>query len=215
MLRLLKKEIRLAMHPTAPAFLLLSAMLLIPNYPYYVVFFYTSLAVFFTCLTGRENRDVHFTLLLPVRRADVVKARFLLVLLLEAAQMLTAAAFALLRWMLMDMPNAAGMDANLSLFALALVMLGIFHIVFFPMYYKDVKKVGKLFLWGSAAVFVYILLAEAAAHTVPFVRDVLDTPDPDFLPEKLAVLMGAVALYLALTALSYGCSVRAFERQSL
>lgn len=215
MLRLLKKEIRLAMHPTAPAFLLLSAMLLIPNYPYYVVFFYTSLAVFFTCLTGRENRDVHFTLLLPVRRADVVKARFLLVLLLEAAQMLTAAVFALLRRMLMDMPNAAGMDANLSLFALALVMLGIFHIVFFPMYYKDVKKVGKPFLWGSAAVFVYILLTEAAAHTVPFVRDVLDTPDPDFLPEKLAVLTGAVALYLALTALSYRCSVRAFERQSL
>ena len=48
MLRLLQKEIRLAMHPTVPIFLLLSAMLLIPNYPYYVAFFYTGLGVFFT-----------------------------------------------------------------------------------------------------------------------------------------------------------------------
>lgn len=215
MLRLLKKEIRLATHPTAPAFLLLSAMLLIPNYPYYVAFFYTSLAVFFTCLTGRENQDVHFTLLLPVRRADVVKARFLFVMLLEAAQMLTAALFALLRRLLMDVPNAAGMDANLSLFALALVMLGVFHIVFFPMYYKDVKKVGKPFLWGSAAVFAYILLAEAAAHAVPFVRDVLDTPDPEFLAEKAAVLAGGLIVYLSLTALSYRRSAGAFEGQSL
>lgn len=49
---LLQKELRLALHPTAPLFLCLSAMLLIPNYPYCVVFFYTSLAVFFICLTG-------------------------------------------------------------------------------------------------------------------------------------------------------------------
>ena len=43
MKHLLYKEWRLAMHPTALLFLPLSAMLLIPNYPYYVIFFYTSL----------------------------------------------------------------------------------------------------------------------------------------------------------------------------
>lgn len=36
---LLIKEIKLSLHPTIPIFLLLSAMLIIPNYPYYVVFF--------------------------------------------------------------------------------------------------------------------------------------------------------------------------------
>ena len=86
MKHLLLKELRLALHPTALIFLGLSAMLLIPSYPYLVVFFYTGLAVFFTCLNGRENKDVTYTLLLPVSKADVVRARFLVVMLLEAAQ---------------------------------------------------------------------------------------------------------------------------------
>ncbi len=215
MIALLKKEIRLAMHPTAPAFLLLSAMLLIPNYPYYVVFFYTGLAVFFTCQSGRENQDVLYTLLLPVRRRDAVKARFSMVILQEAAQMLIAAAFALLRNHLISAPNEAGMDANLSLFALALGMLGVFHIVFFPMYYGDVQKVGRAFLWGSGAVFAYIFLAEAAAHAVPFVRDVLDTPDPTYLGLKLIVLALGAAAYLLLTAAAYTSAVRRFVRQNL
>ena len=47
MKNLLLKEYRLAMHPTVLIFLALSAMLLIPSYPYYVVFFYTALGVFF------------------------------------------------------------------------------------------------------------------------------------------------------------------------
>lgn len=215
MIQLLKKEIKLAMHPTAPAFLLLSAMLLIPNYPYYVVFFYTSLAVFFTCLSGRENQDVLFTLLLPVKRADLVKARFLFVMLLEAAQMLTAGIFAVLRNTLIPAPNAAGMDANMTLFAMALVMMGIFHIVFFPMYYRNVQHVGKAFVAGSSAVFAFILLAEAAAHAIPFVRDVLDTPDPAFIRIKCVVLGGGLCLYLVLTAGAYLRSKTLFERQSL
>lgn len=215
MIRLLKKEIKLAMHPTAPAFLLLSAMLLIPNYPYYVVFFYTSLAVFFTCLSGRENQDVLFTLLLPVERADLVKARFLFVVLLEAAQMLTAAIFAVLRNTLMPAPNAAGMDANLTLFAMALVMMGIFHIVFFPMYYRNVQHVGKAFVAGSTAVFAFIILAEAAVHAIPFVRDVLDTPDPAFMGIKGVVMGIGFFLYLALTAGAYRRAKAFFERQSL
>lgn len=57
MKNLMRKELLLAMHPASVLFLLLSAMLLIPNYPYYVICFYTCLGTFFICLTGRENRD--------------------------------------------------------------------------------------------------------------------------------------------------------------
>ena len=47
---LLQKELRLAMHPAALLFLALSALLIIPNYPYYVTFFYTTLGIFFYLL---------------------------------------------------------------------------------------------------------------------------------------------------------------------
>ena len=62
MKQLLYKEWRLAMHPTALLFLGLSLMLLIPNYPYYVTFFYTTLGIFFICVNGRENRDITYML---------------------------------------------------------------------------------------------------------------------------------------------------------
>ena len=58
MLNLLRKELRLAVHPTSWIFLGLSLMLLIPSYPYYVAFFYTGLGIFFTCLSARENQDI-------------------------------------------------------------------------------------------------------------------------------------------------------------
>ena len=59
MKNLLYKELRLALHPTAILFLFLSAMLLIPGYPYYVVFFYTCLGIFCICRNGRESRDIY------------------------------------------------------------------------------------------------------------------------------------------------------------
>ena len=74
-MNLLKKELRLCLHPTAPLFLLLCAMILIPNYPYTVSFFYMTLGVFFICLTGRETHDAAFTAALPVSRADVFRRK--------------------------------------------------------------------------------------------------------------------------------------------
>lgn len=215
MRNLLKKELRLALHPTAPIFLLLSSMLMIPNYPYLVVFFYTGLAVFFTCLTGRENHDVDFTMQLPVAKRDVVRARVLLVVLLEMAQLLTAVPFAWLRqWLIRD-PNLVGMDANIALLAFALVELGLFNIVFFGVYYKDVRKVGKAFVWASTAVFVYICGTETIAHVVPFVRDVLDTPDPLHMVAKLMTLLIGALLFVLLTWLASRKAQENFERQDL
>ena len=212
---LLKKELRLALHPTAPIFLLLSSMLLIPNYPYLVIFFYTGLAVFFTCMTGRENHDVDYTMLLPVAKRDVVRARMLMVVLLDMAQLLVAIPCAMLRQAILPEPNAAGMDANVALFAFALVQMGVFNAVFFRLYYRDVKKVGVSFIWSTVGVFLFICVAEAATYAVPFVRDVLDTPDPAHLGAKLLVLLAGAAVFALCTGLTCRRAQRTFEAQDL
>lgn len=213
--KLLKKELRLALHPTAPIFLMLSAMLMIPNYPYLVVFFYTGLAVFFTCMTGRENHDVDFTMLLPVAKRDVVRARMLLVVLLEIAQLLLTAPFAWLRQTVIAAPNLVGMDANIALLGFALVQMGLFNTVFFRIYYRDVRRVGVSFIWSSVATVVYIAAVETMAHAVPFVRDALDTPDPAHLPEKLLMLLVGAAAFALMTWLACRRAQRDFEKQDL
>ena len=57
MKNLVYKEFCLAAHPTNYIFLSFAFMLLIPNYPYLVSFFYTTLGIFFMCLSSRENHD--------------------------------------------------------------------------------------------------------------------------------------------------------------
>jgi len=215
MKNLLKKEIFLSMHPTAMIFLLLSSLLIIPNYPYYVTFFYTGLAVFFTCLNGRENNDVFYTLTLPISKKDIVKARFIFVMLLQLLQVLLAVPFAVLRQHLSLPGNAVGMDANIAFFGLSFVMLGIFNYVFFSVYYKNVTKVGTAFLWSSTAVFFYIILVETSAHAIPFVRDYLDTDDTQYVGYKLIVLSIGIVIYTVLTAIIYKKSVRSFESLDL
>ncbi|MFR1982355.1 MAG: ABC-2 transporter permease [Christensenellaceae bacterium] len=114
MKELLKKEISLVLHPTNWLFLALSALVLVPNYPYYVTFFYTGLGIFFLCLSGRENKDLEYTVALPVEKRDVVRARILVALLLEAAQVLLVGLFVAVSQRALKQ-NLVGMDANLSL----------------------------------------------------------------------------------------------------
>ncbi len=215
MKNLIRKELLLSMHPTAPIFLILSGMLIIPSYPYYVVFFYTGLAVFFTCLNGRENNDVFYTLTLPVSKRYIVKARFVFTVLLQLAQMLAAVPFAIIRQNMPLPGNQVGMDANIALFGLAFVMYGVFNYIFYGIYYKDVNKVGTSFVLSSVAMFVYIAIAETCSHAVPFVRDYLDTKDPQYLTYKLTVLAIGVIFYAFSTYMVYRKSVKSFEALDL
>ncbi|NTV78068.1 MAG: hypothetical protein HGA25_02715, partial [Clostridiales bacterium] len=143
---LLKKEIFLSMHPTALIFLSFSFMLLIPNYPYYIIFFYTGLAIFFTCMNGRENHDVFYSVTLPIAKREVVKGRFTFVILLEGLQLVLSIPFAIIRQSMPLAGNQVGMDANIAFFGLSLMLMGVFNLIFFGIYYKNVTKVGKAFV---------------------------------------------------------------------
>lgn len=214
-LKLLSKEFHLAVHPTSIMFLFLSLMIFIPNYPFYVTFFYTTLGIYFTCLQGRENHDILFSMMLPIKKSDIVKGRFLSVLVLEILQFILAMIVALLRNVFIKLPNEAGMDSNIAFFGLAFLMMGIFNFVFFKNYYKNPNKVGKAFIFGNVYTWIYILLAEGACFIVPFFKNVLDTMDPQNLCIKLVVFVLGLFLFIVLTLLSYKKSVFAFEKQDL
>lgn len=206
--KLVKKEFALAMHPITPLMLLLSAMVFIPNYPYTVSFFYTALALFFTCLSGRENNDVLYTLELPVAKRDVVRGRFAFAALLQLGQIGFTAVCCLLKARLMPaLQNEVGLEANAALLGAGLLLYALFDAVFFAGYYRDVTKVGGSFLKASVAVFLGVGVCEAVPHFVPFVRDSLDTVDAAHLPQRLAAfgvcfVVWALALLLGFLPLN-------------
>ena len=214
-MNLLKKEFRLCMHPTAPMMLALCALILTPAYPYAITCFYMTLAIFFTCLTSRENHDAAYTACLPVSRRDMVRGRMGLACILELAQLLVCLGFIFLRPVTGSTENSAGMDANIAVIAEGLIVFGLFNVLFFPRRYKDITKVGPPFILAGAAVFLYITLSIVSTYAVPFVRDVLDTPDPEHLAEKLIFLACAVAAYALLTFFGFRLSVQRFEKVDL
>ena len=214
-MKMLMKEWKLCMHSAAYVMLAMTALILVPGYPYGVCCFYIGLGIFFICLTARENHDAAYTLTLPVSREDAVKARILFCAVLEILDVILTGLFILVKNAIGNLPNPAGLDAGLALIGEALLIFALFNMVFFPVYYGDINKPGKAFSFGAAAVFAWIVLEIIATYTVPFFRDVLDRPDPNYMKDKALFTFGCLALFLAGTGWSLKQSVKKFEKADL
>lgn len=215
MKNLLYKELRLAIHPTMCIFLAMPLLMLAPNYPYYVVFMYTCLAIYFTFLIGREQNDIFYTAALPIKKTDVVKGRFATVILFELASVLISVPFAVISAKVNpNGGNAAGIEPNLAFYGLALIMLGGFNIIFIPEFYRTARKLFRPTLFSAIFIFAYIAAAETAAQYYPSpVSEFLDRAG--IFPEHLPVLAAGIIIYAVLTFLAYKISAKRFERVDL
>lgn len=211
---LLMKEWRLAMHPTNLVFLAFGAMLLIPNYPYGVIFFYTALGIFFLCLTARENRDMAYAMVLPVSKRDMVRARVCFCVGLQLLQIMLCVPFILIREYGMPGPNLVGMDANWAFLGMGFVMLGVLNGVYFPAYYGAPEKVGTAFLKGATAMTAVMLIIETLVHVMPLFRDVLDGEKGYGGPGVCALAAGGM-LYALLTVAGCRIACVRFEKLDL
>lgn len=211
---LLYKEWKLSIHPTSYIFLFMGAMLLIPHYPYWVAFFYQTLGIFFTFMNGNSNNDVFFTVLLPVRKRDVVRSRLASVIGLEMLQIIMAVPFAILRNRIGPAENLAGLDANPALFGLVFVMFGVFNVVFLPQFYRTAYKTGTPYLLATLAMAAMIMLVELMVQLTPVLKQTLDTTAAS-TPQQTIVLIVGMLLYALLNLAAYRQSASAFERLDL
>jgi len=215
MRNLMAKELKLSLHATTWIFLGLTCMLIIPSYPYFVVFFYMCLGIFFICLQGRENNDIAFTMSLPVKKRDVVRARILLACLIQLTQVVCCIPFLFLAKLSNPGGNAVGMDPNAAFLGLGLLFFGLFNLFFFPRYYANVVKVGGAFFAGVTASFVFMLAVETCVHAVPFVKTAVDGYDPACRGVRVIILALGALLYAAMTFLACRMSEKRFEKLDL
>ena len=73
-MKLLYKELMLAAHPTSIVFAFLGCLVVVPAYPYTVIFMFGCLAPYITFLYARETNDAWYTAILPVTKRESVKA---------------------------------------------------------------------------------------------------------------------------------------------
>ena len=209
------KEWRLSMSPVPLLFLLLSGLILIPNYPYYVTFFYNGLGLFMLMQSLRENRDTAYLMLLPVTKAEMVRARFRTVVQLELLQVLACVPFMALRASYGHLNNAVGIEANVAFLGFSLVLLGLFNRIFFPMHYKNAYDLGKPFVVSSAALALGMIILETLQHVLPYLKDVCDSYEAADQLRQLPVLFGGLLAFVLLTVHSFSISVRRFENADL
>lgn len=211
---LLYKQLRLACHPMTPVFCLSGIMLLIPNYPYSVAFFYVTLGLFFTFLNMREQKDIYYSALLPLRKRDTVRAAVAFTVLVELLSVVITALFCLLSAKLQPgKDNAVGMDANLMLLGAGFVLYGVFNLVFFICLYRSGYKVGAAYLKANLALWPMMLLAEALPHFPSLMW--LNRVDVRANLRQIPILLFGVAVFAVLTILAYRRSARLYERVDL
>ena len=213
---LIKKEFFLCLHPTEYIYLLFAALILVPNYPYELIFFFSGLSVFCASLAARENGDLAFTCSLPVKKRDVPLARIAVTVIFQCALLaLTAVCIAVKQTTFPEelRINLVGNSANLAFCGFGALVLGTFNLTFFPLYYRNPNKVGVPFLISSAVQFVLIGLLILLRH-LPFAAPIA-SPDPADIGTKLAVLLAGLTLSCIMNALAARLSMKAFEKVDL
>ncbi|NLU24230.1 MAG: ABC-2 transporter permease [Clostridiales bacterium] len=211
MTKLLYKQIRLVSHPMTFVFTIFGVMLLIPNYPYTVSFFYVMLGLFFTFLNMREQKDIYYSALLPIRKRDTVKASCLFVVLIELLSVVIAVPFTIISPRMNPFGgNQVGVDANMTLLGFALLLYALFNIIFLPAFYQSAYKVGMAFLKAVIPVSLLMIAMEVSVH-IP----VLSWLDGYDTVRQLPVLIAGMVVYLGGTLLSFRLAAARYEKVDL
>lgn len=225
---LLNKEFKLCLHPTVFIYLGLVLMLLIPSYPYLVACFFLCNAIFFTFQTSRENSDAMYTAMLPVSKAQAVKAKCLFAVIVQIIDLALMAGVMALGNLFLNPLNPGGTDRSISFFAFAIVLYAIFNLIFFTSFYKTGYKAGSSFLKGAIGVWIWIMVVEGlmiASHAVlesgnteiPFFRflheyvDIWPATNGAWMVQMILLVAG-IAIYVLFTVLAVRISIRRFEK---
>ena len=117
MIKLLKKEFILTASPITYAFLAFVFMAFVLNYPIALVGFFICYGIFHTFQFGREFNDITYTLILPVKKSDVVKSKFLFTIVIQMVAFVLLVAIVVLKMFVLPQDTSvqnALTNANVS-----------------------------------------------------------------------------------------------------
>ncbi len=217
MRNIMLKELTLSASPLAYIFISFGLMFFIPGYPVLCGAFFVTLGMFQSFQASREANDIVFSALLPIAKKDVVKGKYLFVCLIEAGAfllMLTAAAvrMTVLADSTVYRTNAL-MSANPFALGAALVIFGLFNLIFVGGFFKTAYKQGRPFVIYIIACFITIGIAETLHHIPGFEK--LDASVNDQPGLQLAMLAAGLAAFVIMTLLSCRRACYDFEKIDL
>ncbi|KRL12392.1 ABC-2 transporter permease [Schleiferilactobacillus perolens] len=208
----LRKEYLLAAHPTTWFFIWLGALVLVPAYPYSVVFFFAMLAPSLDLVYAKQTNDILYTALLPAGKAGVVRGKVLYTFTFQTAMLLLTIPWALLRTLYIQ-TNHAGINANMTYFGLGLLALAVFDYLFLTGFFKTGTKIGWPYFWGTLAALILLGVMETLPH-LPGLSWV-NSVQPAALLHQLPFLVVGLIAFIISFFWTLRISIRNFKRVDL
>lgn len=217
MKNLLSKEFRLAASPLAYWFLLAALMTLLPGYPILMSAFFICFGVFHSFQNAREANDILYSVLLPVQKRDIVRAKFRFTCLIQMIGFLLCAILTAVRMTALSgavpYTGNALMNANPVYLAFVLLIFTAFNILFVGGFFKTGYKIGIPFLFYSIAAALLVTAAEVLPHLPGLTF--LHNPAGERLGLQFGILIAAMVIYAGATLLACRKAERRFERIDL
>lgn len=212
MKKLFYKEMKLSVNPLTYLFIAFSAMTMIPSYPILVGSFFICLGIFHTYQQIREYDDVTYTVMLPVKKRDIVTAKYLFVLFIELTAFILCTLLTIIRIKILGtaVPYATNqlMNANMAYLGYTMIVFAVFNSIFLAGFFKTTYKIGKPFFIFCVVSFIIIIMGEIIHH-IPDLES-LNNPSNLSMPQVVIFAIGIV-VFMLYTWLSYQKAVKDFE----
>lgn len=217
MKELLVKDFRLSASATTFGFLAASLMTMLPGYPILMGAFFVCLGIFHSFRNGRETNDILYTVLLPVAKRDVVRAKYAFACMIQLMGFLPMILLTLLRMTLLHASEVYRSNAlmNATPFYLAFVLLvySAFNVVFLLQFFRTAYRIGAPFLKFSAAALVLLAVGESLHHFPGL--GFLNVPSGERISLQMLILGISALAYAVLTWLSCRSAIKRFEQLDL
>jgi len=215
MKKLLIKELKLATSPLTFIFLAFTIMTFIPSYPILFGAFFVCLGIFQSFHQARVTNDILFTALLPIKKQDVVKAKYIEVCFFQIAAFILFAIFTVIRmtaWKdaIIYRENFL-MNANLVFLGFVLLIFLLFNVIFVRSFMKTAYNINKPYILFVIATIILVGIGEALHFILPFsfLNDNLGESGASDLGQIIFLLVCAV-LYIGGTLLTVRSSQKQF-----
>ena len=223
---LLYKEFKLAMHPICYVFIFaFPLMILIPSYPIAIGFIYVLTCypiLFLGANKGQQSNDLLYSTLLPVRKKDIVLARIITVAILQFVFIAVMSALLPLAMLIQNKIQIAssdemkipglGLDAYVSVLAIAIIGYAIADLIFFPIYYKNGKSIVMSTLFTILGFIVYIAIFTIALPYIPGFDWYVDTLSIKGIGVQFIIFGAALFIYVLIHILVYKISSKRLEK---
>ena len=214
MKNLIYKEFKVATPLLTFLFLGFTLMTFIPGYPILCGAFFVCFGIFQGYQYCRESGDIAYSILLPVRKTDVVKAKYLSVWILQMIAFVFFTIFTLIRMIFLSTADIyvqnALMGANFVFLGYVLLVFALFNGVFLGGFFKTAYNTGKYFVYFIIYCFLMIIVLEVVHH-FPGMKW-LNTLDFTNFRMQMTVLLCGLTVYISLSILSCRIAKRRFEK---